>query len=68
VPVMEPAAPEGLLNIGGEWFYDEFAKGAGVNSLGLSDPIFDPNVPLPQQAPSQAPAEEKKSILDLFRN
>lgn len=68
VPVMEPTAPEGVLNIGGEWFYDEYARGAGVNSLGLSDPLLDPNVPLPQQAPSQAPAEEKKSILDLFRN
>jgi penicillin-binding protein 1A len=74
VPVMEPAAPEGVLNIGGEWFYDEFARGAGVNSLGLSDPIFDPNIPLPQQAlgtspsPSPAPTDEKKSILDLFRN
>ena len=68
LPVVESSAPEGLLNIGGEWFYDEFARGAGVNSLGLSDPIFDPNVPLPAQNPSQAPAEEKKSILDLFRN
>ncbi len=68
VPVMEPTAPEGLLNLGGEWFYDEFAKGAGVNSLGLGDPLLDPNTPLPQQAPAQAPAEEKKSILDLFRN
>jgi penicillin-binding protein 1A len=68
VPVIEPTAPEGLLNLGGEWFYDEFAKGAGVNSLGLGDPLLDPNVPLPQQAPAEAPAEEKKSILDLFRN
>jgi penicillin-binding protein 1A len=68
VPVTEPIAPEGVLNIGGEWFYDEFARGAGVNSLGLSDPILDPNVPLPQQAPAPAPAEEKKSILDLFKN
>jgi penicillin-binding protein 1A len=72
VAVMEPPAPEGVLNIGGEWFYDEFARGAGVNSLGLSDPIFDPNVPLPpgqnQAPPAQAPADEKKSILDLFRN
>ena len=68
VPVAEPVAPEGLLNLGGEWFYDEFARGAGVNSLGLTDPILDPNVPLPAQTPTQAPAEEKKSILDLFRN
>jgi penicillin-binding protein 1A len=68
VPVMEPTPPEGVLNIGGEWFYDEYARGAGVNSLGLSDPLLDPNVPLPKQAPTPAPAEEKKSILDLFRN
>ncbi len=70
IPVIEPVAPEGLLNLGGEWFYDEFARGNGINSLGLSDPILDPNVPLPQQAPApaQAPAEERKSILDLFRN
>jgi penicillin-binding protein 1A len=67
IPVVEPAAPEGLLNLGGEWFYDEFARGAGVNSLGLTDPLLDPNKPLPQQ-PAQEPAEEKKTILDLFRN
>jgi penicillin-binding protein 1A len=64
VPVSEPSAPEGVLNLGGEWFYDEYAKGAGVNSLGLGDP-------LPEGAgkPSGASnTEEKKSILDLFRN
>ena len=70
VPVMEATAPEGVVNIGGEWFYEEFARGAGVNSLGLSDPLLDPNIPLPQQTPSQVPApiDDKKSILDLFRN
>ena len=64
VPVSEPSAPEGVLNIGGEWFYDEYAKGAGVNSLGLGDP-------LPEGAGKPGGAsntEEKKSILDLFRN
>ncbi len=67
VPVSEGVAPEGVLNIGGEWFYDEFAKGNGVNSLGLGDPI-------PEGAGARstgkpvAPADEKKSILDLFRN
>ena len=68
VPVNDPVAPAGVLNIGGEWFYDEFARGAGVNSLGLTDPILDPNIPLPIATPEQAPVEEKKSILDLFRN
>ncbi len=68
LPVNDPVAPAGVLNIGGEWFYDEFARGAGVNSLGLTDPILDPNIPLPIATPEQAPVEEKKSILDLFRN
>jgi penicillin-binding protein 1A len=68
VPVMEPSAPEGVLNIGGEWFYDEFARGAGVNSLGLSDASSESNAAPSQPAPTAAPTEEKKSILDLFRN
>jgi penicillin-binding protein 1A len=68
IPVSEPSAPEGVVNIGGEWFYDEFVKGAGVSSLGLTDPILDPNIPLPTQNPTETPAEENKSILDLFRN
>ncbi len=68
VPLMEPAAPEGVLNIGGEWFYDEYARGAGVNSLGLGDPM--PEGAAGSAAGVQMPAapEEKKSILDLFRN
>lgn len=59
VPVSEPAAPEGVLNIGGEWYYDEFARGAGVSTLG-SDAKHE-------AAPMQPP-EEKKKILDLFKN
>jgi len=60
VPPLKTAAkaPEGLLNVGGEWVYEEYAHGAGVTSLGLD------------QAPAPvAPTEdEKKSILDLFKN
>ena len=59
VPVMEPAAPEGVVNIGGEWYYDEFARGAGVSSLGLESKPGTPATPS---------AEEKKSLLDIFRN
>ena len=68
VPVMEPTAPEGVLNVGGEWYYDEYVKGAGVSSLGLEDKGTPPT---PEgQPPKQAlpPADEKKNILDLFRN
>lgn len=59
VPVMEPSAPEGVVNQGGEWYYDEFAKAGGVNNLSLEDK--PQSIVLP-------PAEEKKRILDLFKN
>jgi penicillin-binding protein 1A len=54
----EPRPPEGVVNIGGDWTYDEFAHGAGVTSLGV------------EAAPPPTPPteEEKKSILDLFKN
>jgi penicillin-binding protein 1A len=60
VPITEPAAPEGVVNVGGEWYFDEFAKGAGVASMGLDDGTITP-APLPA-------ADEKKKIMDLFRN
>ena len=56
VPVDEPTAPEGVVNQGGEWFFDEFPLGAGVSSLGLEDTVPPP--------PS---TEEKSSILDFFK-
>jgi penicillin-binding protein 1A len=45
------------LNVGGEWIYDEFASGAGVTSVGLEE-----------KAPAPPTEEEKKGILDLFKN
>nr|WP_315480820.1 penicillin-binding protein 1A [uncultured Rhodoferax sp.] len=59
VPVTEVAAPEGVVYVGGEWYYDEFAKGAGISSLGLGDAPEAETIPMPA-------AEEKKKILDLF--
>jgi penicillin-binding protein 1A len=98
VPVMEPSAPEGLVNVNGDWYYEEYARGNGVASLGLSGGGGDsalgpdgtpraraggaqgeqaPGVPgdrsmmnsngLPPP-PAPAPSEERRSILDLFRN
>ncbi|MBK6568164.1 penicillin-binding protein 1A [Candidatus Aalborgicola defluviihabitans] len=61
VPVMEPAPPAGVINVGGEWYYDEFSKSAGVSSMGLENSPEPGTIALP-------PAEEKKKILDLFRN
>ena len=34
VPVEEPVPPEGVVNIGGEWFYEEYTSGTGVRELG----------------------------------
>ncbi len=67
VPVSEPSAPEGVINVGGEWYYDEYARGSGVSSLGLEDKgaAGADGQPAKQALP---PADEKKSILDLFRN
>jgi penicillin-binding protein 1A len=97
VPVMEPAAPEGVINVGGEWYYEEYAPGAGIRSLGLAG---EPGGPPPAPAngvprvhgpageqspgspgdrsmlnadgqvppPARPPADERRSILDLFRN
>jgi penicillin-binding protein 1A len=57
VPVQEPTAPEGVVNVGGEWFYEEYARGSGVSSVGLEE-----------KAPTAPSEEERNSILDLFRN
>ena len=60
VPIQEPTAPEGITHIGGEWYFEEFTKGAGVTSVKSEDNI-DPS----QVAPA---ADEKKKILELFKN
>jgi penicillin-binding protein 1A len=59
VPITEPTPPAGLTHEGGEWFYSEYSRGGGVSSLGLEG----------RSAPSELPAnDEKKRILDLFKN
>jgi penicillin-binding protein 1A len=56
VPTSEPVVPEGLVSLGGEWYFEEYAQGAGVSSLGLEEKLPAP--------PSE---EDRNSILDLFR-
>jgi penicillin-binding protein 1A len=62
LPPAEPLAPEGLVNIGGEWLYDEFARGGGVSTLGTNTDST------PKTPSSLPPSEERNRILDLFRN
>jgi penicillin-binding protein 1A len=56
VPVHELTPPEGVINLNGEWFFEEYTRATGIPSLGLEDTL-----------PTPAADEEKKSILDLFR-
>ncbi|MDP4622077.1 MAG: penicillin-binding transpeptidase domain-containing protein, partial [Hydrogenophaga sp.] len=61
LPQTELTPPEGLVNVAGEWLYNEFAVSGGIQSLGIE----------PQDKPSVIvlpPAEERNRILDLFRN
>jgi penicillin-binding protein 1A len=53
------------VNSGGEWFFDEYARGTGVRSLGLEVDPANADPAAPQALP---PADEKKRILDLFKN
>ena len=61
-PVMEPEAPAGVVYLNNEWYFEEFSKGTGVNALGTGEKTTNP---LRQTLPA---ADEKKTILDLFRN
>jgi penicillin-binding protein 1A len=56
VPVAEAQPPEGVVREGGYWMFDDYAEGRGIASVGLEDALPQP--------PS---AEERGSILDLFR-
>ena len=64
-PMPTPVPTEGLVNSGGEWFFTEYARGAGVNSLGLEAERPSGTVAPPQ--PSSG-VEEKTQIMDLFKN
>lgn len=78
VPVMESDAPEGLVRLGNEWYYEEYTKSAGVNSVGASGSTgrtddsknthTGGNPEPAAAAPVVVSPEEKKSIFDLFRD
>jgi penicillin-binding protein 1A len=66
---LSASPPSGVVSVGGEWYYDDYAPGRGVSSLGVEAPTVAPvealtGVPV---APPPPP-EERNRILDLFRN
>ncbi|MEJ7928517.1 penicillin-binding protein 1A [Ramlibacter sp. AN1015] len=36
VPVVEPTPPAGVVNVAGEWYYEEYSRGGGVMTLGIT--------------------------------
>ena len=80
VPVSEYPAPEGVTNLGGEWYYNEYARGGGISALtggqdAAGNPLPEGQPPDSGASPSPGggiqvlpPSDEKKRILDLFRN
>lgn len=57
VPIASYAQPAGIVIENGEPVYSNFANGSGVRSLGLSDPLPEPDIT----------PEERNSILNLFK-
>jgi penicillin-binding protein 1A len=69
VPVTQPAEPPGVVNVDGEWYFDDFTPGHNVASLGLESEAPPPPAEELTGAPIGAPPvpEERNKILDFFR-
>ena len=64
VPVMEMPVPPGVVNVSGEWYYNEFTPDKAIKTLGV---VAGDDGPRPKVVPPPA-ADERRRILDLFRN
>ncbi|MGO4393554.1 penicillin-binding protein 1A [Variovorax sp. M-6] len=69
VPVAALKPADGVVQVDGEWYFDDYAPGRGVASLGLDAAL----APLPAEdlagvpVSPPAPPEERSRILDFFR-
>lgn len=71
VPLTEPTVPAGVVNVGGEWYYDEFARGSGISTLGIESTLAPTGeaTPHPGTFPiGPPPTDERSRILDFFKN
>jgi len=68
VPVAPVPVPAGVVQVEGEWYYDDYAPGRGIAILGTEAGAVPPAEALAGLPLSDAPTpEERSSILDLFR-
>lgn len=71
VPVSEPPVPAGLVNMGGEWAYEEHAHNLAAPSIDFGPGVSDGNGGDGSSGAmtTKPPAtEERNRILDLFKN
>ncbi|MEY2683556.1 MAG: Penicillin-binding protein [Pseudomonadota bacterium] len=66
VPVTDLPVPPGVVHTQGEWFYEEFTPGQGVAKLNSAEATGGDTDGGKPAAPMDA--QDKRSILDLFRN
>ncbi|WP_225784116.1 penicillin-binding protein 1A [Xenophilus sp. Marseille-Q4582] len=68
VPVAELQPPPGVVNVGGEWYFDDYTPGRAVSTLGVEvAPVTADPTASPPAAGGQ-PTDERSRILDMFRN
>ena len=65
MPEQPPAPPPGVVQVAGEWYYEEFRPGFGVAALGMADAESDRHDA--EVAPPMEP-RERRNILNLFMN
>ena len=58
-PIAELSAPAGVVYEAGDWFFTEFSRTTGILGLGMENKSGNSELPA---------ADEKKKILDLFKN
>jgi len=58
-PIAELSAPAGVVYEAGDWFFTEFSRTTGIIGLGVENKSGNSELPA---------ADEKKKILDLFKN
>ena len=66
VPETVPSTPEGITQVAGEWYFNEFSPGNSVKQLGTENDTQ--GTPGPDTTSAPIPSDERKGILDLFRN
>jgi penicillin-binding protein 1A len=62
IPISQPAVPEGLVNVGGDWLFEELSRNGSITTLGVG---AESSAAKPAPLPA---GEERNRILDLFRN